>query len=83
MLGRAKVELGEADAALVYRTDAVSSAQVRVVPIPGPLRVHARYPIGLVVDTRRAREAIQFIDYVLSDDGRETLRRHGFVTEVE
>lgn len=80
-LVRAKVELGEADAAVVYRTDAASSRRVRVVPIPDALNARASYPIGALARSPRRAEAAQFIDYVLSPAGRAALARHGFVTE--
>jgi len=79
-LVRAKVEMGEADAAVVYRTDAVSSERVRIVPIPEALDVRAAYPIGVLARSRHATEAAAFIDYVLSPPGRRVLGRHGFVT---
>ena len=81
-LVRAKVELGEADAALVYRTDAASSSRVRVVPIPDASKVRASYSIGPSAGSPHAREAAAFVDYVSSQEGRELLGRHGFVTEA-
>lgn len=82
-LVRAKVELGEADAAIVYRTDAASSEQVRVVSIPDPLNVRASYPIGALTRAAHGPDAQAFVAYVLSPQGREVLARHGFVTEGE
>lgn len=82
-LVRAKVEMGEADAAVVYRTDAAASDRVRVVPIPATLNVRARYPLGTAVRAQNAREAARFVTYVLSPAGREVLRHRGFVTEEE
>lgn len=80
-LVRAKVEMGEADAAIVYRTDAASSDRVRVVPIPDALNVRASYPIGKMTRAAHSPEAQQFVDYVLSEAGRRVLREHGFVVE--
>jgi molybdate transport system substrate-binding protein len=79
-LVRAKVELGEADAAIVYRTDAASSAKLRVVPIPSELEVSATYAIGIVARSRHAATAMRFIDYLLSPAGQETLAQRGFGT---
>jgi molybdate transport system substrate-binding protein len=81
-LARAKVELGEADAAIVYRTDAGSSDRVRVVEIPRELNVIADYPIGVVraggaTDARSAAEA--WVTLVASAEGRAVLERHGFI----
>ncbi len=77
-LVRAKVELGEADAAIVYRTDAHASGRVEVIDIPAPLNVRARYPMGVAARSERRKEAIAFIDYILSSEGADALRRHGF-----
>ncbi|MCA9539427.1 MAG: molybdate ABC transporter substrate-binding protein [Myxococcales bacterium] len=74
---RAKVELGEADAAVVYGTDA--SPRVRVVAIPAALNVRATYPIAAVSKSPHATEAAQFIEYVRSPAGQGLLRRHGFL----
>ena len=82
-LVRAKIEMGEADAAVVYRTDAASSDRVRALPIPDTLNVRASYPIGALTRSRHATEAYQFIDYVLSQQGRRVLSRHGFITGEE
>ena len=80
-LVRAKVELGEADAAIVYRTDAVASDRVRIVDIPAEINVRAKYPIGTVASSTHAKEATSFIAYVRSPDGRTTLQQHGFSSE--
>jgi molybdate transport system substrate-binding protein len=77
-LVRAKVELGEADAAIVYRTDAAASDRVAMVPIP-ELDVRARYPIASVTGSSHVAEGEAFIEHVLSEDGRRTLTEHGFV----
>ena len=80
-LARAKVELGEADAAIVYLTDAAGSDRVRTVPIPDPMNVHAEYLIGVVERAGRSPLADAWIDLVLSAAGRAVLERHGFVVE--
>ncbi len=82
-LVRAKVEMGEADAAVVYRTDAAASEGVSIVPIPASLNVRASYPVGTGARAPHPRQAEQFVTYVFSDAGREALRRHGFVTVGE
>lgn len=78
-LVRAKVEMGEADAAVVYRTDAAASDRVLMVPIPSTFNVRAAYPIGTSTRSAHQGEAQQFVTYVFSPSGREVLRRYGFV----
>jgi molybdate transport system substrate-binding protein len=78
-LVRAKVELDEADAAIVYRTDATPSELVRVVEIPETDNVLADYPIGIVTSGPNPRGAERWIELVLSERGREILAAHGFI----
>lgn len=77
-LVRAKVELGEADAALVYRTDARSSDRVRMIPIPDELNVQARFTIAVTTTTDRASEADLFLSFLASPAAREVFSAHGF-----
>ena len=74
----AKVELGEADAAFVYATDARSSRRVRVVPLPGGISVTASYPIAVISGSPNRREAEAFVRFVQSRAGQAALRRYGF-----
>lgn len=77
-LVRAKVELGEADAAILYRTDATASSGVREVPIPAVLNVRADYYMGIVEGSPRAELARRWIAFVRSPEGRRILLEHGF-----
>jgi molybdate transport system substrate-binding protein len=75
----AKVALGEADAAIVYRTDALASrGAVEVISIPPQLNVVAEYPIALLRGAARPGLARAFVELVLSSAGQAVLARHGF-----
>jgi molybdate transport system substrate-binding protein len=80
-LARAKIEMGEADAAIVYRTDAGSSERVRVVEIPGTVNVLAHYPIGVLADAPNRDAAEAWVALIMSVEGRSVLERHGFILE--
>lgn len=80
-LVRAKVELGEADAAIVYLTDAVASDAVRTVAIPFEVNLSSAYYLGRVERSARAEAADLFLDYVRSSAGRAALAARGFVVE--
>jgi molybdate transport system substrate-binding protein len=76
-----KVQLGEADAGIVYSSDvtpAIRSA-VQVIEIPPEFNVIAKYPIALVKGARNETGARAFIEYVLSPTGQAILERHGFL----
>ena len=77
----AKVQLGEADAGIVYQSDVTPAVRdkVRVLDIPGPYNVAARYPIAVLRSARNPAAAHRFVDLVLSDEGQRVLREHGFV----
>lgn len=78
-LVRAKVELGEADAAIVYRTDALGSVRVRSIPIPAEMNVRAQYFISGLSASERQQSIRDWISFILSDAGQAILKRHGFV----
>lgn len=77
-LARAKVELGEADAAIVYRTDALRSDRVQIVPLPTAVSVGVEYTAAIVERSDRSRLAGQWLDYLWSDEARAVFTRHGF-----
>lgn len=77
-----KVQLGEADAGIVYASDAVASQlageELTVLEFPDSLSVTAVYPIA-PVSGGNTELAQAFISYVLSEDGQATLESFGFV----
>jgi molybdate transport system substrate-binding protein len=76
----AKVELGEADAGIVYASDV--SGEVVEVPVPEAERIAAEYPMAVLAESDRRDEAREFTAFVLSDRGQGILAGHGF-TSVE
>ena len=75
----AKVTLGEAQAGLAYRTDAVTVGdRVAVVTIPADLNVLAEYPIAVIADAPHPDAARAFADWVLSPRGQRALLEAGF-----
>lgn len=74
-----KVVLGEADAAIVYATDAKSAGDAVVtIAIPAKHNVVASYPIAPIADTKRRRLGQRFIEHLRSDEGIARLREFGF-----
>lgn len=75
-----KVELGEADAGIVYATDAgsASAAQVSQIEIPEELNSVAEYSIAPLADAAQPRLAQEFVQLVLSPEGQEVLAKYGF-----
>ncbi|GLJ81107.1 molybdate ABC transporter substrate-binding protein [Microbacterium imperiale] len=72
-----KIATGEADAGLVYVTDAAASDDVETVPTAGADGVVNRYPI-VALDDARSPAAAAFVGHVLSPAGRAVLERWGF-----
>ena len=77
----AKVQLGEADAGIVYRSDVTPSVvrYVRVLDVPDEFNVIAAYPIAVVKSTRNAEAGRRFVELVRSDEGQRVLERHGLL----
>jgi molybdate transport system substrate-binding protein len=77
----AKVQLGEADAGLVYRSDVTPSASesVRMLDIPDAYNVLASYPIAVVRSARNPEAARLFLALVFSPTGQRLLETHGLM----
>jgi molybdate transport system substrate-binding protein len=75
-----KVALGEADAGIVYASDAAGPDGVALprLEIPAGLNVVAAYPIAALNDSEQPEAAAAFIDYVLGPAGQAILREAGF-----
>ncbi len=74
-----KVSTGEADAGLVYASDAVSAADaVEATPIEGSEEVPAVYYIAPLVQSTDAELAADWIELVTSDEGQAALEEAGF-----
>ena len=70
-----KVRLGEADAGIAYATDLAAAPELDGVVLPG---VAVSYPIGVLRSAADPGLARQFVDLVLSGEGRAVLGRAGF-----
>jgi molybdate transport system substrate-binding protein len=75
-----KVALGQADAGLVYITDARAvSDQVSVIRIPAWAQPRVRYEIAVVSSSTRKAAAQTWIRTLLSPRGQAALRSYGFL----
>jgi len=76
----AVVESGNADAGIVYKTDAAISKKVRVayeVPLVDSPKIS--YPAALVRDATQFKPAKKFLAYLASADARKVFRKYGFI----
>jgi molybdate transport system substrate-binding protein len=75
----AKLTEGEADAGLVYTTDAVAAGdQVRQIAIPGSDRQVTTYPIVALKQSKSSDLAQDFVDLVTGATGQQVLAKAGF-----
>ena len=75
----AKLELGEADAGFVYRTDVLASdGRLHVIDTPPQVQVTARYPAAVLRDSTKPELAQRFLTFLRSPEGQAILTRHGF-----
>jgi molybdate transport system substrate-binding protein len=74
-----KVQLGEADAGIVYRTDVGAAAgEVKAIEIPAQYNVVAEYPIAVVSGSKNKPVADAFVTFVQSSGGAAILEKYGF-----
>ncbi len=76
----AKASLGEADAGVVYSTDASAAAdKLGSLAIPDQFNQLATYPIAALAKAPLPDLAQQFVDLVLSDAGQQLMEKYGFI----
>jgi molybdate transport system substrate-binding protein len=75
----AAVESGDADASIVYRTDAMISTKVRVAfnvaATEGP---RISYPVAVVRDSKEPEAAKRFVNYLASNEAGRVFQKYGF-----
>lgn len=76
---RGKVESGEAQAGIVYTTDAAQAGdKVEAIALPANSVIN-HYPIALTKSAANSQAAQAFIDYILSPEGQKVLQdTYGF-----
>ena len=80
----AKVQLGEADAGVVYVSDVTPAVapHVRQIAIPEAANVIADYPVAVVRRARNPEAAAAFVRLLLSPTGQRVLAANGFIPAV-
>ena len=73
------VEVGNADAGVVYRTDARSSDSLRVVhAVEAALHSPIAYPAVALSDSANREEVSKYLDYLSSEEAMTIFREFGF-----
>ena len=72
------VSRGEVDAGFVYRTDAVLQQSRLNIAATVPTVKPVSYPLAVVAASTHKAEAQRFVQYVLSANGQNVLRKYGF-----
>ena len=72
------VSRGEVDAGFVFATDAAIMPGKVKVAVRVPSQTPVTYPIALTTREAAAKEAEQFVAYVMSPAGQAILSRYGF-----
>lgn len=76
----AAVESGNADAGLVYRTDAKISDKVKTV-VAADEKFHSpiTYPMAVLKSSKNAAAAREFVQFLSSDQAKSILTKYGFL----
>lgn len=74
----AKVQLGEADAGIVYTSDAIAAPDLKMIAISPDANVVAEYPIAALDAAPSSALAQEFVEFVLSPEGQSILQKWGF-----
>jgi molybdate transport system substrate-binding protein len=76
----AAVESGNAEAGIVYRTDAAISKKVRVAyEVPASENPPISYPVAIVSNAKKPEAAARFLQFLESAEARGAFESHGFI----
>ena len=82
VVGKVSLNVGTADAGIVFVSDAVygqtSGSQVTFIPIPASVNTRGTYGIAVVQQTTQAQLAQKFMDYWSTTEGQALLTQFGF-----
>jgi molybdate transport system substrate-binding protein len=75
-----KVALGEADVGFAYVSDVTGDLADKVdkIEIPDEYNIIAEYPMGLLQESKYPNEGMEFMNLVMSDEGKAVLEKYGF-----
>ena len=80
----AAVESGNAEAGIVYKTDALISKMVRIAfEVPAAEGPEISYPAAVMADSKQQPAAQRFLDYLQSPPAREIFRKYGFLLKPD
>ena len=78
------VETGNVDAGIVYKTDAMISQKVRILPFTEKnLHDPIVYPAGVIAGTKHPEEAVDFFNFLKGKEAREIYKKYGFKAALE
>ena len=78
----AAVESGDAEAGIVYKTDAAISKKVRVTyEVPREDGPKISYPMAMMKEAKEPKAARAFLDYLDSDAAGRVFAKFGFIIE--
>lgn len=76
-----QIEQGRADAAIVYRTNAIGNPRVRLVAVaPANLHTPIIYSLAVTSASKQQSEARRFATYLTSNPAQKVLQRYGLGT---
>jgi molybdate transport system substrate-binding protein len=74
------VASGNAEAGIVYKTDAAVSKEIKIVlEIPAAQGPKIRYPAALLTDSRHAAAAQRFLNYLTEKSATDVFEKFGFI----
>lgn len=78
------VETGNVDAGIVYKTDALVSDKVKIVPLDGKdLHDPIVYPVGVIAGTNHPEESIDFFNFLKGPEAMKIFKKYGFTAALE
>ena len=77
------VALGEADAALIYRTEAINNSRLKSIEIPKSENITAQYPAAVIKNSSNKATAREFTKFLNEPKAQKILSKYGFLPNAK
>jgi len=74
-----KIKLGEADAGIVYVSDAVGAPELKTIAIAAELNMITQLNVAPIAKSANPEQAAAFAAYLMAPDGQAILKKWGFL----
>ncbi len=72
------ITMGQCDAAIIWEDNVKGIEEVEIIQIPKEINMIKTIPVCTLKSSDKKEIAQKFVDFIVSDEGKEIFEKHGF-----